>query len=189
MFLLTYPLLWCLIHIWKSKLEYCCIVWSTKEQKYINKMEDIQRIFTSKIDGMEGLSYHQRLKKLRMYSMERRRDLFRIIYAWQQLEKMKIIMDQETNDNSSNRLINNGSYTKTALSCHQKCSIRSIRVPRGQQRRLNSIPRKLRNMTGVTLDTFKKHLDKWMWWKPEVMLCDQVMVKWWPCKKLASWCG
>ena len=29
-------------------------------------------------------------------------------------------------------------------------------------RTFNSIPRKLRNMTGVTLDTFKRHLDDWI---------------------------
>ena len=70
---------------------------------------------------MKGLNYHQRLKKLGMYTMERR-DQFRIIYAWQQLEKMKEnIMDLKNNYNSSNRLINNGSYTKKALGCHQKC--------------------------------------------------------------------
>ena len=50
----------------KSKLEYCCIVWSPREQQYISKIEDIQRIFTSKIDGMEGLNYHQRLKMVGM---------------------------------------------------------------------------------------------------------------------------
>ena len=74
----------------KSKLEYCYIVWSPREQQYINKIEDMQRIFTSKIDGMEGLIYHQRLKKLGMYSMERR-DQFQIIYAWQQPEKLRKI--------------------------------------------------------------------------------------------------
>ena len=97
------------------------MMWFPKEQQYINKIEDIQRIFTNKIDGMEDLNYHQRLKRLDMYSMERR-DRFRLIYAWQQLEKMKEnIMHLKTNDNSSNRLINNGSYTKKALGCHQKC--------------------------------------------------------------------
>ena len=94
----------------KSKLEYYCILWSPKEQ-YINKIEDIQRIFTSKIDGMEGLNYHQRLEKLGMYSMERR-DRFRIIYEWQQLKKIKKnVMDLKFSGNSSNRLINNGLYT------------------------------------------------------------------------------
>ena len=67
---------------------------------------------------MECLYYHQRLKKMGMYSTERR-DRFQIMYAWQQLEKMKEnIMDLKNNDNSSNRLINNGSYTKKALGCH-----------------------------------------------------------------------
>ena len=55
----------------KSKLEYYCIVWSPNEQ-YINKTEDIQRIFTGKINGIDGINYHQRLKKFGMYSMERR---------------------------------------------------------------------------------------------------------------------
>ena len=64
----------------KSKLEYYYIVWPPKEQQYINNIEDIQRIFTNKIDGMKGLNYYQRLKKLGMYTMERR-DQFRIIYA------------------------------------------------------------------------------------------------------------
>ena len=65
----------------KSKLEYCCIIWSPNEQQYINKIEDIQRIFTRKIDGMEGLNYHGRLRDLKMYSLERR-DRYQIIYGW-----------------------------------------------------------------------------------------------------------
>ena len=93
----------------KSKLEYCCIVWPPKEHKYIDKIEEIQRIFTNKVDGMEGLYYHQRLKKLGMYTIERR-DWFQMIYAWQQLEKIKEnVIDLKISGNSSNRLINNGS--------------------------------------------------------------------------------
>ena len=73
----------------KSKLEYCCIVWSPVQQTYIYELEKIQKTFTSKINGMEGLDYHQRLEKLGMYSLERRRDRYFIIYGWQQLEKLK----------------------------------------------------------------------------------------------------
>merc|ERR1712237_208103 len=72
-----------------SKLEYCCIIWSPNEQQYINKIEDIQRIFTRKIDGMEGLDYHERLRELKMFSLERRQDHYQIIYGWQQIEGMK----------------------------------------------------------------------------------------------------
>ena len=54
------------------------------------------------------------------------------------------------------------------------------------------------------IDTFKRHLDKWMLKVPDQpkckgyakfliarskTLCDQVMVRWWTCKRLASWHG
>ena len=73
----------------KSKLEYCCIVWSPVQQSYINELEKIQKTFTSKINGMEELDYHERLKELDMYSLERRRDRYFIIYGWQQIEGLK----------------------------------------------------------------------------------------------------
>ena len=62
----------------KSKLEYCCIVWSPVYQTYINELEMIQKTFTSKINGMEGIDYHDRLKKLGMYSLERRRERYMV---------------------------------------------------------------------------------------------------------------
>merc|ERR1712105_420890 len=42
----------------KSKLEYCSTVWSPIERKGINDIENIQRTFTKKIEGMEELNYH-----------------------------------------------------------------------------------------------------------------------------------
>ncbi|CAL4062211.1 unnamed protein product, partial [Meganyctiphanes norvegica] len=70
----------------RSKLEYCSLVWSPSQQKYINKLERVQKNFTSKIEGIEHLNYHQRLKKLKLYSLERRRERYMIINAWQQIE-------------------------------------------------------------------------------------------------------
>ena len=64
----------------KSKMEYCCIVWSPVSQKWIYELEKIQKSFTSKINGMEEFDYHERLKKLNLYSLERRRERFMIIY-------------------------------------------------------------------------------------------------------------
>merc|ERR1712183_863055 len=73
----------------KSKLEYCGVVWSPSEKNGINDIENILRTFTKKIEGMEELDYHQRLKELKMYSMERRRERYMIIYGYQQLEGIK----------------------------------------------------------------------------------------------------
>ncbi|CAL4086342.1 unnamed protein product [Meganyctiphanes norvegica] len=69
----------------RSRLEYCRLVWSPSHQKDINKIERVQRNFTSKIEEMEQLNYHQRLKKLNLYSLERRRKRYLIINSWQQI--------------------------------------------------------------------------------------------------------
>ena len=47
----------------------------------------IQRSFLRKINGMNHISYWDQLKKLKMYSLERRRAIYRIIYVWKVIEQ------------------------------------------------------------------------------------------------------
>ena len=90
----------------KSKLEYCCIVWSPMQQSLICELEKIQKTFTKKIRGMEELNYHQRLKSLGMYSLERRRERYMIIYGWQQLEGLKEnVLKLKASSRETNRTI------------------------------------------------------------------------------------
>ena len=63
-------------------LEYCCQLWSPKKLNQIRQLESVQRHFTSKIEGTSGMNYSERLKYLKMYSLERRRDRYTIIYVW-----------------------------------------------------------------------------------------------------------
>ena len=55
---------------------------------YICELERIQRSFTKYISGMQNLSYHQRLNALRLYSLQRRRDRYIVIYMWKILENL-----------------------------------------------------------------------------------------------------
>ena len=73
----------------RSKVEYCSLVWNPWKKEDIDKLERIQKSFTSKIEGLEKLNYHERLKRLNMYSMERQRERYLIINAWQQIEGIK----------------------------------------------------------------------------------------------------
>ena len=83
----------------RSKAEYCCIVWSPTHKKDISRLERIQKGFTKRIEGLEGKNYHQRLKYLNLYSMERRRERYMIINTWQQIEDPeKKIMGFEMNE-------------------------------------------------------------------------------------------
>ena len=151
----------------RSKIDYCCLVWSPWCQKDINKIERLQRNFTSKIEGMEKLDYHERLIKLNLFSLERRRERFMIINAWQQLEGEK-----------ENIL----GFKEIWAGRHR--TIKSTRVPmhknnlihyspaRKMERLFNILPPHIKNITGVKTDTFKKQLDKWLMIVPDTPRID-----------------
>ena len=162
----------------KSKLEYCCVVWSPNEQKYINEIEDIQRIFTGKIEGMEELNYHERLKCLKMYSLERRRERYLIIYGWQQIEGIKEnILQLQISERESSRRIKSKQIPYAGINGDRilpSTKTKILNSPASKTERMfNSMPAWLRNMTGVKTDTFKKHLDKWLKDIPDQPKCGR----------------
>ena len=75
-----------MVTIWKSllqsNLDYCSQLWSPYLASDINRIEDVQRKYTARIEGMETLNYRQRLGILKMNSQERRRDRYAIIFIW-----------------------------------------------------------------------------------------------------------
>ena len=56
------------------RFEYGCQSWSPTSANQINAIENIQRKFTKHITGMHSLSYENRLKHLKLCSLQRRRD-------------------------------------------------------------------------------------------------------------------
>ena len=66
----------------QSHLEYCCPLWSPHMQCEIIKLEAVQRSFTAKIQGLGNLNYWERLRRLSMYSLQRRRERYTIILVW-----------------------------------------------------------------------------------------------------------
>ena len=57
----------------RPHLEYANSVWCPYLKKDINRIEKVQRHYTKKIHNMKGLTYHQRLEKLKLPSLEYRR--------------------------------------------------------------------------------------------------------------------
>ena len=76
----------------RAKLEYCCPLWDPSAISDIQKLENVQRLFTSKVAGCENLTYWERLKFLKVQSLQRRRERYTIIHIW------KILNDLTNND-------------------------------------------------------------------------------------------
>ena len=165
----------------KSKMEYCCVVWSPYQQNLINQLENVQRTFTSRIEGIQELDYHERLKKLNMYSLERRRDRYMIIYGWQQIEEIKenVLKLKTSWRGIGRRIISKGITTQIEGRRLKRATITNIHYSpaRRIERAFNSIPNYLRNITGVKTDTFKARLDKWLHTVPDLPKCGRY-AKW-----------
>ena len=69
-----------------SRLDFGCQLWSPHQAKHINSIEKVQRSFTKHISGMYSLSYSERVTSLNLYSVQRRRERYIIIYVWKMLE-------------------------------------------------------------------------------------------------------
>ena len=68
-------------------VEYCCPLWHPSSILDIKLIEGIQRTFTSKIHGMQHLSYWQRLQATGLMSLQRRRERYIIIQMWKIFHK------------------------------------------------------------------------------------------------------
>ena len=176
----------------RSKLDYCSIIWNPDKKEEIDKIERIQKNFTSKIKGLEEKNYHERLRILKLYSLERRRERFLIINAWQQIEgKKENVLKLETGKVGRRRCLKSP-IIQTSINDKYRTIIQNS-TARQMERLFNALPYELQNITNVETDTFKKHLDNWLRTIPDTpkidiygksvpaasnSIVDQCMTKW-----------
>ena len=63
-------------------LEYCSCLWVTDYVGDLRQLENVQRRWTKKIDGLSSLSYSERLKSLKLYSIQGRLLRADLIQYW-----------------------------------------------------------------------------------------------------------
>ena len=72
----------------RSLLEYCCPLWNPCKVTEIQLIEGVQRTFTSRVGGLQHLNYWERLKELKITSLQRRRERYTILMMWKILHKV-----------------------------------------------------------------------------------------------------
>ena len=147
-------------------LEYCCQLWSPWKVGEKQPLEAVQRSFTNKISTVKHLDYWERLKTLELFSLERRRERYSIIYIY------KIITGCITN----NLNIRTTNHLRLGRLCHVEQTyprattrIKTLKENAFASRGpllFNTLPRHLRD-SNTSPDQFKSKLDKFLWTIPD----------------------
>lgn len=69
----------------------------------IRKLEAVQRTFTARMTGMRNMNYRDRLKHLKLYSLERRRERYFIICIWEIISRLVPNLEKERAIRTVNR--------------------------------------------------------------------------------------
>ncbi len=143
-----------------SRLDYGSQLWSPSKICQINMVERVQRAFTKHVRGLYYLPYVERLKSLKLYSLQRRRERYIIIYIWKILENIVPNMIKPITYYMSGR---RGRLCRmytvgaghTGTLAHSSFRWKGVRL-------FNSMPVYVRNITNSSVTIFKKKLDLYL---------------------------
>ena len=154
----------------QCQVEYACPLWSPTDSGNIKKLENIQRHFTSKFQrfrdydeklGMTicNVSYPDRLKALKIYSLQRRRERYIIMYMY----KIKLGLVPNPGFEPDYRRCQKFTWKPKNTRKYGLSSFLCI-----GPRLFNSIPAELRELDDTTdpdkthMESFKEELDKYL---------------------------
>ena len=146
------------------RLEYLSPIWTPHKIGEIQQIEAVQRSFTSRIKGLENDDYYQRLQKLKLYSLQRRRERYVLIHTY------KIYLNLAPNDLN----LQFQHHPRLGLQCRRKmiktkvAKIQTLRFnffSHYAPRLFNIIPAKIK--TEKTINSFKYKLDKMLKMLPD----------------------
>ena len=162
----------------RSIIDYCSPLWSPNptDFKNIDLLEGTQRSFTRKIENMEGLNYTERLKALRMYSAQRRQERYKIIYIY----KIKEGLVPNISESHGLYFSERGRHGCVCVMpsyplYHNKAvTARNNSFALTATSLWNCLPKSIRGITGISVDAFKRKLDKIILKCPDEPRCSAI---------------
>ncbi|KAG0729802.1 hypothetical protein GWK47_029616 [Chionoecetes opilio] len=106
------------------------------------------------------MDYWERLRHLRLYSLQRRRERYLVIYVWKTLETLVPDVGLQVNHHPrKGRLCY---IRRTQATTQRVATVVHNSFTRNGARLFNAVPKAIRELTGVSTDSFKHQLDKWL---------------------------
>ena len=125
----------------------------------IQRLELVQWSFLRKINGQKGKNYWECLREMGVYSLQRRRERYRMIYTW------KIMEGLVPNVNSKIQSRNHIRLGRLCTTEHHNAKVRKVREGSftiSGPRLFNSLPKHVRNLRGTSVEKFKNTLDAYL---------------------------
>ena len=136
-------------------LDYCCQVWSPGTQKWVKKIEQVQKRALKLIPSLKGKSYNEKLKCLNMLSLENRREMFDLINKYKE-ESMKSDIGDMTKSTRTTRSMTDKKLEKQRFRLDIRKHTYSVRVVKFW----NNLPLKIRESKSVY--TFKNNVKNYL---------------------------
>ena len=152
-----------LVTLWKSLvapiLDYCCQLWCPSSQGLIQSLENVQKNYLNKITGLPDLDYWEKLRVLKLSSLQRRRERYICIYVWKILEGLVPNFGLQSTVNNRRGRYCIVPTTRRVVSQRLK-TIRFNSLGVFGPRLFNHLPSHIRDISGCSVDTFKNALDR-----------------------------
>ena len=134
--------------------DYCSQLWGPSNGADLRRLENTFKSYTAKIEGIKHLNYWERLKTLKMYSLGRRIERYKILYIY------KILNGSVQNCGIDWTQCNNsGTLIKEISTKQYFTTLRENSFHYSAPRLFNKLPRVLRDDKISTLDEWKFKLD------------------------------
>ena len=153
--------------MWKSlvqgHIDYCSQLYQPLQSTNLQRIENLQKVYTKRIPEVSDKNYWERLKVLKLNSQQRRLERYRIIYTWKILEGLAPNCDITLHEPVSERAGRKCNIPKIKTKTRQ--SVKTLREQSFQvhgPQLFNCLPLSIRNKTKCSVLEFKEVLDNYL---------------------------
>ena len=156
--------------MWKQliqgHIDYCSQLYQPLQSGSLQRLENLQKVYTKKIPEVRMLNYWERLEHLKIISQQRRLERYRIIYTWKVLEGLAPNGGINTSGDISDRM--GRKCVMPTLKGRQK--VKTLREQSFQShgpRLFNALPKHIKSIYRCGVEEFKEKLDQFLTTIPE----------------------